>query len=213
VRTYKTEGIILSRRNFSESDRILTILTKYHGKITVIAKGVRRIKSKKAPYLDQLSYSSLVLAKGRDLDLVIEASSIETFPKIKKNLYASVTALYGAELVDSLTSERMEGKNIFLLFLDFLGEVTKLEKIAKLNILRFAFEVKLLFTLGFWSQRQFKIGVREREVFSQFLEKNLAEAKELKVESPKRLESILKQEIEKIIERRLKSPEILADLY
>jgi len=213
VRTYKTEGIILSRKNFSESDKVLTVLTKYHGKIAVLAKGLRKIKSKKAPFLDQLSYSSILLAKGRDLDLVIEASPIKTFSKIKKNLYASVTAFYGAELVNSLTSEKVEGTNIFLLFLDFLREVNKLDDVAKLDKVRFAFTVKLLFALGFWSEKQFKIGVREKGIFSQFLEKSLAEGKELKVENPKKIDLVLRQEVEKIIERRLKSSKIIAGLF
>jgi DNA repair protein RecO len=213
VRTYKEEGIILSRRNLGEADRILTILTKYHGKISAIAKGVRRIKSKKAPYLDQLSCASLVLAKGKDLDLVVEASSIEAFPEIKKNLYASATALYGAELVNSLTVERVEGKNVFLLFLEFLREIAKLSDFKKLISLLLAFEVKLLFALGFWSQREFRIGVREKEILDFSLRKNLSETKELEIEHPERLEAILRKEIEEIAEKKLKSAKIFINFW
>lgn len=210
MRTYKTKGIILSRRNFSESDRILTILTKYHGKITAIAKGVRRIKSKKAAHLDQLAYSSLVLAKGRELDLILEASPIETFTEMKKSLNTSATALYGAELVNVLTGEGVEGKNIFSLFLNFLREVNKENDVVKLRVLSLAFTIKLLFALGFWSQKRFKIGVKEHQILNKFLEKNLWEAKELKIENLRQLEVILRQEIEQITEKRLKSPKILA---
>jgi len=211
VRTYKTEGIILSRRNFSENDRILTILTRRYGKIKAIAKGVRKIKSKKAPYLDQLSYANLLLSKGKDLDLIIEASSIETFSRITKNLYVIATALFGAELVDYLTVERVENQKLFLLFRDFLREASREKEKVRLDLLRFAFEIKLLFMLGFWLPKQFKIESREKEIFSQLLTVELAVAKKMQIENPKKIDLILKREIENIIEKKLKSPEILSD--
>jgi len=143
--------------------------------------------------------------------LIIEASSIETFSRITKNLYVIATALFGAELVDYLTVERVENQKLFLLFRDFLREASREKEKVRLDLLRFAFEIKLLFMLGFWLPKQFKIESREKEIFSQLLTVELAVAKKMQIENPKKIDLILKREIENIIEKKLKSPEILSD--
>ena len=60
-RAYKTEAIIIKRRNFGEADRILTILTKNYGKIQVRAPGVRKITSRRSSHIELLNFSSLTL--------------------------------------------------------------------------------------------------------------------------------------------------------
>lgn len=51
LRTYSSEGIVLSRKNYGEADRILVILSKNFGKLSLLAKGIRKIKSKKEEVL------------------------------------------------------------------------------------------------------------------------------------------------------------------
>ncbi len=60
-----TQGIILSRINYGEADRIITLLTPDHGKIRLMAKGVRRAKSKLAGGIELFSVSSITFIKGR----------------------------------------------------------------------------------------------------------------------------------------------------
>ncbi len=69
-RLYRTEAVVLSRMAFGEADRILTIFTPRHGKLRVIAKGVRRPTSRLGPHLEYFAKTSLMLARGRDLDVV-----------------------------------------------------------------------------------------------------------------------------------------------
>ena len=64
MRTHKTEGIIIKRRNYGEADRILTVFTKYNGKIQVKATGIRRIPSRRSAHVELLNYSVLNLYKG-----------------------------------------------------------------------------------------------------------------------------------------------------
>jgi len=63
-RSYKAEGIILKRINFSEADKILTIFTKRHGKVRAIAKGVRRLTSRKAGSVELFNQAGLFLLEG-----------------------------------------------------------------------------------------------------------------------------------------------------
>ena len=58
-RTYKTEGIILKRINFGEADRILTSYTKHFGKISLLAKGVRKITSRKGGNIELFNQTVL----------------------------------------------------------------------------------------------------------------------------------------------------------
>jgi len=59
MKSYKTEGIIIKRKNFGEADRILTIFTKNKGKISIVAKGVRKINSRRAPHIELLQKQKL----------------------------------------------------------------------------------------------------------------------------------------------------------
>ncbi len=112
-RLYKAEAIILKRRNVSEADRILTLLSKEYGKIVVVAKGVRKITSHRAPYLEVFSQVTLVLHRGKMRDIITEVSPINGFSNLRKNLTTVNTAYYLCELVDVLLPEKQEQRDVF----------------------------------------------------------------------------------------------------
>jgi len=76
---YKTEGIVLKSTEFKEADKIVTIYTKDYGKITAIAKGVRKIKSKFGSSLEILTHSVFLFYKGRNIDIVSQTEILESF--------------------------------------------------------------------------------------------------------------------------------------
>ncbi|GIV45007.1 MAG: hypothetical protein KatS3mg035_2130 [Bacteroidia bacterium] len=84
MRNFKTEGIIIKRRNVLEADRIITVFTREHGKLQIKARGVRRITSKRASHIELLNYAQLSLYKGSSLPILVEAQMIESFSDIKK---------------------------------------------------------------------------------------------------------------------------------
>ncbi len=61
----RTDGIVISRVNYGEADRIITFMTKDHGKVAVMARGVRRVKSKLAGAVELFSVSEIVYSPGR----------------------------------------------------------------------------------------------------------------------------------------------------
>ena len=107
-RLYRTEAIVLSRLAIGEADRILTIFTPAHGKIRVIAKGVRRPRSRLGPHLEYFTKAELMLARGRDLDIVTSAESLDAHLPLRSDLSAFGHASHLAELVLRLTEDRQE---------------------------------------------------------------------------------------------------------
>ena len=88
-----TEAVVLSRRNFGEADRIITLFTRDHGKITVLAKGVRRPRSKKAGHLEIGSWCKIFVARGKNLDLLTEVEikqAFGIFPIGKNGLFVTL---------------------------------------------------------------------------------------------------------------------------
>lgn len=143
--SFKTEGIILKRRNFGEADRILTVFTHKQGKISVLAKGVRRITSRRAGNVELLNRTMMYLHQGKGMPILTEAQSLNTYPKLKDDLILSTYAYHIIELVEKLTAEGQENPFVY----EYLVKV--LEKLSQnpRQILIRAFEVKILSALGF----------------------------------------------------------------
>jgi DNA repair protein RecO (recombination protein O) len=118
ARVYRTEAIILRRSDLGETDRLLTVFTPELGKLRLVAKGIRRPGSRKAGHLEPLSRSSLLIARGRELDIVAEAEAIELYPALRNDLIRLGHAAYIAELVDRFTVPEAEGRALFRLVAD-----------------------------------------------------------------------------------------------
>ena len=69
-RVYRTEAVVLRRQDLGEADRLLTVYSLDRGKLKVVAKGVRRPTSRKAGHLEPFTRVKLLLARGRELDII-----------------------------------------------------------------------------------------------------------------------------------------------
>lgn len=145
ARTYKTEGIILKRNNYGEADKILTIFTKQYGKIRVMAKGVRKLSSRKAGSLELFNHAVIFLVKGKNLDLVTEAQNVNLFKNWRQNLVGVGLAYYFCELVDKLTPDNQSHPAVFEFLKEVLSKIGQKENRALVR----EFEEKLLHELGF----------------------------------------------------------------
>lgn len=123
-RLYSTEAVILKRKNLGETDRILTIFTKEFGKMRVIAKGVRRITSRRAPSLEPFSHVVLYLYKGKTWDHVTDVTVIHAYSTIGQNIDFISRGYYVCELVDSLLPDKQEHQDIFDLLITTLTHVS-----------------------------------------------------------------------------------------
>jgi DNA repair protein RecO (recombination protein O) len=150
--TYRTEAIILKRRNFSEADKILTVFTQKKGKISVIAKGARRLKSRKGGNLDLLNYCQLLIAKGKNLDLIVEVQAINSFLPLKKDLGKIGLSYLACEIVDLLNAERVENHLLFKYLNEFLESLSAEGDKLKQKLLSVGFQFKVIDLLGFFSE-------------------------------------------------------------
>ncbi len=152
MRSIKTEGIVIKRKNFRESDRIVTIFTKDKGKIQVKAKGVRKISSRRSPHIELLNYSNFNLYQPTNgMPILTEVESVEIFPNLKKDLRKIGIAYHFCELVDGLCAEGQENREIFTLLKQALETISKDDR---LELIAYRFELKLLKLLGFSHENQ-----------------------------------------------------------
>jgi len=146
-RAQVVEAIVLASKDYGEADRLIILFTKQFGKMTVLGKGVRRIKSRRGGNIDLLNHVTLRLAFGQSFPLVTEADVINSFLPIKEKLSTAVYAYYILEIVNDLTVENQEHLDIFYLLLQTLTILAHQPK----RILIHAFEIKFLKALGFWN--------------------------------------------------------------
>ena len=150
-RDYQTEAIIIKKTKLGEADRILTLYTPGLGKIQVVAKGVRRPKSKLSGHLELLTHSQVTLARGHNLDIITGGQTITGFLPLKTDLWLTSYGLYVIELVNQFTADHVEDENLFRLLLDTLQRLCQTNNPELL--LRY-FEIHLLEASGYRPQLQ-----------------------------------------------------------
>jgi len=144
---YKTQGIIIKRINLGEVDRLLTIYTKDFGKILVKAKSVRKNQSKLKGHLELFLQSHLLLAPGKNLDIITGAETIERFPGLHQQLSCLAAAYYLSEVIDKIIAGPEKDENIWQLILFGFEKLNQKEPDIKTIINDF--EKKLLRFLGY----------------------------------------------------------------
>ena len=220
MQAFKTEGVILKRRNFGEADRILTVFTPLRGKITVLGKGLRRIASRRAGNVELLNRSILYLHQGKGMPILTEAQTLQSYQKIKGDLTLSTYAYHILELVDKLTAENQENRSLY----EHLVEVLKrLERNPRQILIR-AFEAKILSNLGFVSflgeirgigpASPAKRGEEIREILRKLEVSSWEEIEKMKLDEKEalELERLLRYHVERVIEGQLKSRQFLKKL-
>ncbi len=119
-RLYRVEAIILKRTDYGEADRILTLLTPERGKVRAIAKGARKPSSRKSGHIELFTHSMLLLAKGRHLDVVTQADTLDAFMPLRTDLDRLGYAYYLGELADKFSEEEGENRPLYDLLLHAL---------------------------------------------------------------------------------------------
>lgn len=179
MRTYKTEGLIIKRRNYKDSDRILTIFTKDQGKITVKAAGVRKITSRRSSHIELLNYVNLTLYKSPSgFPILTEAGVIDSFSSVKQDLDKVGMAYHLCELIDGLCPEHQENIPAFLLFKRTLSQLSQSSSADELRLIIRHFEIELLSQLGYWHQeRSMPLRMDTQEFIENIMERKLKSKK------------------------------------
>jgi DNA repair protein RecO (recombination protein O) len=148
ARLYKTEAIILRTMDLGEADRVLTVLTPRLGKLRVIAKGVRRTRSRIGGGLQPFSDVQLVLAVGRTFDVVTSTSLEDPHLGLRNDLHSTAAAWYVVELADRFCEGAADSHEAFRLLAQALSALDAGGEIEREVVARW-FELALLDAMGF----------------------------------------------------------------
>lgn len=148
-RTLRVEAIVLRHSDWGEADRLLTLFTRQEGKLRTIAKGVRRLRSRKAGHLQPFTRVKLMLAHGRDLWIVTQAETVAAYLALREDLERIAHASYAVELLDRFTYEEGANRPLFDLLAMTLQRLD--EGQPPFTLLRY-YELRLLDLLGFRPQ-------------------------------------------------------------
>ena len=126
-RTFRLDALILKHMDYGEADRIVVVFSNERGKVRGIAKGVRKIRSRKAGHLEPFIHSRLFLAQGRDMPIITQAQIVEAFNGLRSNLSKIGYASYVIELLDRFSSEGEANQALFRLSLETLHRLENLD--------------------------------------------------------------------------------------
>jgi DNA repair protein RecO (recombination protein O) len=135
TKTYTIEGIVLNRRDYSEADRIITVFSYEKGKIVLLAKGVRKLSSKRLGSLEIGTHLRAMAISGKSMDILSQTVIINSYEYLKHNL-ASITRLYQLlEVIDSLTREGQEHPEVYQILLETMDVLNQKDSPKKQQLL------------------------------------------------------------------------------
>lgn len=149
---YKYTGIILSKRDVGETDRIYSIYTMEGGKIRSLAKGVRKPEAKLASSLENITLADITVVRTKGLGKITGSIIENNFTALKRDYDAIREVFLALNVFDRLVDLESPDKNIFEIlrgFLEAVDEESLKGNIEKYTLLRLGFIVKILFELGY----------------------------------------------------------------
>ncbi len=103
---YRDQGVVLRSIKLGETDRIVTMLTRGHGKVRAVAKGVRKPGSRFGARLEPTSHVALQCYRGRELDIVTQVETIDANRALREHYGCLTHAVSMLEAVDQVAMER-----------------------------------------------------------------------------------------------------------
>lgn len=155
VRLHRIECIVLRRRDLGEADRILTIFSRERGKLRVVAKGVRKTQSRLAGHLEPFARTSVLLAEGRNLDIISQAQIVEPFRVLRDSESGIACAGYVSDLLDQLTVDEQPNVVLYEVAIETLDRLNR--ELDPFITLRW-FELTALRVLGYGTELRHCVG-------------------------------------------------------
>jgi len=145
-RVYRTEAVILRRGDLGEADRLVVAYSPDRGKMRLVAKGARRPTSRKAGHLEPFMRATLLIARGRELDIITQAEAVEIFPALRADLERVAQASYVVELIDRFTLDEGGSRPAYTLMVETLERLAQDRPASA--VLRY-YELRLLELMGY----------------------------------------------------------------
>ena len=148
TRTYKATGINLKGMPLGEADRLVTILTPEFGLIRAVAPGARKHKSKLRGRCELFVVNQLLIAKGRSLDKIIQADTLESYPGLSRNLEKLAASQYLAELVLALALSEEPQPELYELLTEHLRRLENSQDMAHAYLAQAVFHLLAIAGIG-----------------------------------------------------------------
>ncbi|MGE5508122.1 MAG: DNA repair protein RecO [Chitinophagales bacterium] len=146
---YTTDAIVLRARPLGEADVLLTLLTQEEGKVSVVARGARRGRSRLLSATQPFTESRVMVWRGRGLDNLSQSEPLNAFRGLQQDLGRLAGASYAAELLDHFVGEREPNPDLYALFHEVLTYLSRAEGPAALVKGVNVFELRLMRILGY----------------------------------------------------------------
>ena len=147
---YTTNAINLKSYDLSDSDKIVLMYSEDKGLIKGVAKGVKKPKSKLGARMDYLIANTLMLAKGRNMDTICQAQSINTFKNSRQDIEKLMYSSYISEVVANFGVEGDPcSKEIYDLLYKALNKIAASETKKDVLIATIKFQLKMMLISGF----------------------------------------------------------------
>ena len=143
----KTQALVLRETEYSDSDKILTVLTRDNGKMTLRARGVRRKQSPLKSACQLLAYGEFTIFEYRNMATINEAEPIELFPELRGDIELLSLASYFAQAAEVASQEDSPNSELLSLTLNSLYALGKLKKPQLL--VKSVFELRLACLAGY----------------------------------------------------------------
>src|SRR5260370_34675507 len=121
---YPPEAVILRKVDYGEADRIMTLFTLERGKLPAIAKSVRKAKSRMSGQLDVFAHGRMMLAEGRNMDVITQFQRLTDTTALAEDLVRSASAAIVAEVADKMLDERHAQPDLFRTVVGALGHLS-----------------------------------------------------------------------------------------
>jgi len=134
-RTYKATGINLKSMPLGEADRLVTVLTREHGLIRAVAPGARKHNSSLSGRSSLFVVNELLIAQGKSLDKITQAETIETYPRLSRDLGKLAASQYMAEIVIHQALSEQPQEELFCLLTEHLSRLEQLPNNSEFLVL------------------------------------------------------------------------------
>ena len=149
-RNYQTDAINIKSYNLSDNDKIIVMYSKDYGIIRAVAKGVKKPKSKLGGRMDLLVNNNLLLAKGKNLDIVSQAEVLNGFCKIRTDMTKISYATYCAELISIFgIEEDINSEKIYSLMNVTLNKINESNSKSEILASIIYFQTELMKIIGY----------------------------------------------------------------
>ncbi len=144
---FSTDGLVIRSADHGENDKIITLLTPEHGKLSVSAKGAKSVRTKWGGTASVFSYGNYVLYKKGDFHYLREASVISPFFELTSDILKTALAGYMCEVACDITLEELPSSDILRLILNSFHAMTRSDK--PLPLIKASFELRTAAFSGF----------------------------------------------------------------